>query len=675
MIFKRQSFYAKQRAAIYDERRYSLIEASTKAGKTSGCILWLSELAYTAGRPGWNFWWVAPVSAQAMIAFRRMMRALPREKFTANLSDKVITTNKGTHIFFKSGDKPDSLYGEDVYAAVVDEASRIKEDSWHAIRSTLTFTRGPVRIIGNVKGRKTWFYQMARKAEKGDPEMGYHKLTAYDAVAAGVLARSEIDDAERTLPPHVFRELYLAEPAADGGNPFGGDDVIDSRLCELSTKPPIVWGWDLAKHVDWTVGIALDEDGKVCRFARFQLPWGETIARIRRETRHVNALVDSTGVGDPIVEELQRGSRNYEGYNFNPSSKQKLMEGLAAAIQSNTIGYPDGPIPMELKTFEYEYCLAPTTKVLTGDLRWVEVGSIRIGDEVLAFDEYPQEGEASRKWQRARVTSAAEIIRPCYRLILSDGTEFIASAEHRWLTAHAAGRGRYDWRQTNELRPISARDKSPRFSASKLTRLLRPWNEDASYEAGYLAGIFDGEGWLINQDLKARGYPGRRFGLGFAQRENEVAHRSREILTRYGFSWSEGRGAVIQFTINGGLPEYLRLLGLIRPARLLSKFANATFGRMEAIEQPTLVALECIGEYPVTALGTTTGTIVAEGIATHNSAFGVRYSAQEGFDDDCVMALALAVYHKAHAPSLFRFGSDEDVARIARARDTRSSYG
>ena len=37
---------------------------------------------------------------------------------------------------------PDSLYGEDVYGAVIDEASRMKEDAWVAIQSTLTATRG-----------------------------------------------------------------------------------------------------------------------------------------------------------------------------------------------------------------------------------------------------------------------------------------------------------------------------------------------------------------------------------------------------------------------------------------------------------------------------------------------------------------------------------------------------
>jgi hypothetical protein len=59
-------------------------------------------------------------------------------------------------IRFKSGEKTDSLYDEDVWAAVLDEASRMREEAFHAIRSTLTATRGKVRLIGNAKGRKNW---------------------------------------------------------------------------------------------------------------------------------------------------------------------------------------------------------------------------------------------------------------------------------------------------------------------------------------------------------------------------------------------------------------------------------------------------------------------------------------------------------------------------------------
>ena len=52
-------------------RRISVIEASTKSGKTEGCITWLMEMAMS-GRLGVNYWWVAPISTQAALAFGRM---------------------------------------------------------------------------------------------------------------------------------------------------------------------------------------------------------------------------------------------------------------------------------------------------------------------------------------------------------------------------------------------------------------------------------------------------------------------------------------------------------------------------------------------------------------------------------------------------------------------------
>src|SRR5215472_8679373 len=191
--FHRPPLYPKQYAAIYDDKRISCIEASTKAGKTIGCIIWLLEQACTNGRAGWHYWWVGPVSEQASIAFRRMQAAIDRDRFVAAQSHpQHIRLWNGATIWFKSGDKPNSLYGEDVQAAVVDEASRTKEESWIALRSTLTYTRGQVRCIGNVHGRKNWFYRLARRGEEGDPEIAYHKITAYDAAMAGVLDEKEI---------------------------------------------------------------------------------------------------------------------------------------------------------------------------------------------------------------------------------------------------------------------------------------------------------------------------------------------------------------------------------------------------------------------------------------------------------------------------------------------------
>jgi hypothetical protein len=352
--YRRPRLYDKQRAFLFNPARYSVTEASTKTGKTVGCLCWLFEQAAQGGE-GKNYWWVAPTTDVANIAFVRMKRAVPREFYTTNETHKTITLTNGSIIWFKGSDKPDSLYGEDVYACVIDEATRCKAESWYAVRSTLTATRGPIRIIGNVKGRKNWAYNLARKAEAGAQDMAYFKLTAYDAVAGGVLAIEEVEDAKRTLPEDVFRELYLAEPSDDGGNPFGLS-AIRACIAPRSTEPPRWWGWDLAKSVDYTVGIGLDAHGVVSYFDRWRSPWEMTIAKINGACHGQPALVDSTGVGDPVLESLQRTlGHQFEGYKFTSASKQQLMEGLAVAIQQRRIRFPEGPIVQELETFEYEY--------------------------------------------------------------------------------------------------------------------------------------------------------------------------------------------------------------------------------------------------------------------------------------------------------------------------------
>jgi hypothetical protein len=133
--------------------------------------------------------------------------------------------------------------------------------------------------------------------------------------------------------------------------------------------------------------------------------------------------------------------------------------------------------------------------------------------------------------------------------------------------------------------------------------------------------------------------------LGFAQKENVVAQTMRGMLHERGFRWSENeRAECIQFNILGGWAEYARLLGTIRPRRLMEKWQTTIprMGILRACANPQVEAIEFLGEREVTALATTTGTLIANGVATHNTRLGVRYSAPAGEHDDCVCALALA---------------------------------
>lgn len=356
--YTRPPMYEKQQAFVDSPARYTIVEASTKTGKTIACLIWLFEQAIK-GKSGDNFWWVAPVYVVAGIAYSRLKKELtearlPSGVWTARDSDRIIELVGGRKIWFKSADKPDNLYGDDVAAAVIDEATRCKPEAWYAVRSTLTATRGPIKIIGNVRGKKNWAYQMARKAEAGEPDHAYFRLTAYDAVEGGVLELAEVEDAKRNLPDSVFKELYLAVASEDGSNPFG---IAAIRKCikPMSTNPAACHGIDLAKSHDWAVNLGLDAAGITCHLDRWQGDWASTKRRILDCIGDKPTLIDSTGVGDPIVEDINRERPNATGFKFSSTSKQQLMEGLAASIQRGEIGIPEGWLIDELECFEYEY--------------------------------------------------------------------------------------------------------------------------------------------------------------------------------------------------------------------------------------------------------------------------------------------------------------------------------
>lgn len=345
------ALYRAQHDAIYHPARYVIIEASTKAGKTAGCLVWQLGQCFEHGG---NHWWVAPVYAQARMAWSRARDLVPRGLLAgSNRSELTLTLANGAVWTFRSGEKPDNLYGEDVRSAVIDEASRCRDEVWHAVRSTLTATGGQCRMIGNVRGRSNFHYTLARKAEAGEPGYHYARLTAWDAVDGGVIPRSEIEDARRSLPEHVFRELYEAIPSDDGGNPFGLDAIVACSQPMPDTEP-VVWGADVARVHDWTVVVGIDANAQVCRVHRWRKPWGETVERIAEICGRTPGYIDATGAGDVVSEMLARKGVALEPFVFSASSKQQIMERLALGLQQRHLRIPDsGVVRTELETMEY----------------------------------------------------------------------------------------------------------------------------------------------------------------------------------------------------------------------------------------------------------------------------------------------------------------------------------
>ena len=341
--------HAGQRRVIDEARRFNVLMCGRRFGKTT---LGKDRIGRAAWR-GMPTAWFAPTYKLLTEVWRELLDMLAPEVESSNVQERQIRLKTGGLIDFWSLDHPDAGRGRKYGLVVIDEAGLVSdlEQAWHgAIRPTLADLRGSAWFLGTPKGRR-FFYTLYALGQSGDPGwMSWRIPTSYNPF----IAASEIEAARASMPEATFRQEFEGVPADDSGNPFGMDAIKDCASMPLTPGPAVAKGWDLAKSVDWTVGIGLDAQGCVCEFDRFQLGWEETEAKILAETA-CRSLVDSTGVGDPILERLQRKSALFEGFKFTSTSKQQLMDGLRAAIQRREIRFPDGPIRDELETFEYQY--------------------------------------------------------------------------------------------------------------------------------------------------------------------------------------------------------------------------------------------------------------------------------------------------------------------------------
>ena len=257
----------------------------------------------------------------------------------------------GGSIEFWSLENPLAGRSRKYKVAIIDEAAfnRNLWQSWtEAIRPTLTDLKGSAWFMSTPKGKND-FYKLWMRGQTGEPDwMSWQMPT----ITNPFIDPSEIAAAQRDLPDLAFKQEYLAEFNDNVANPFGLDYI---RICtgRISNEPAVCFGIDLAKSFDWTVIIGLDKFGNVCHFDRFQRPWNETKEIIRRLPRGA-IKIDSTGVGDPITEDIQRERGDVHSFKYTSTSKQQLMEGLAAAIHQRKLIFPDGVIRAELESFEYQ---------------------------------------------------------------------------------------------------------------------------------------------------------------------------------------------------------------------------------------------------------------------------------------------------------------------------------
>ncbi|MGF2949136.1 intein-containing Rv2578c family radical SAM protein [Microbacterium alcoholitolerans] len=170
------------------------------------------------------------------------------------------------------------------------------------------------------------------------------------------------------------------------------------------------------------------------------------------------------------------------------------------------------------------YCLSPETMVLCADGRQRPLRDLQIGDEIVGTE---RRG-AYRRYVRTTIQAKWHTQKPAYRVSLADGTELVASGDHRFLT----DRG---WKHVAD----AERGRRPHLTLNnrlmgfgRLANAVAPddLEDDAEYRRGYLTGMIRGDGMIFHGS-----YPSEkrvrvihRFRL--ALKDHEALDRTRKYL-------------------------------------------------------------------------------------------------------------------------------------------------
>jgi hypothetical protein len=246
--------------------------------------------------------------------------------------------------------------GTNPIGVVYSEYSLMKVNVWEFIRPILAENGGWAIFVYTPRGmNEGWKILQQAKENKG----WWHELLTVDDTKA--ISEKVLIQEKKEMPSDLFDQEYYVKFIDGASSVFKKvENALSDEKHELKFGKRYQMGVDLAKYQDFTVITVIDlhtfDIVKQLRFNR--LSWDEQKEIIIREKRYWNnarTFIDSTGVGDPIVEDLQRQSPGIEAFHFSETSRTQLLNNLQMMFEHEKIKIPnDQGLIDELKSMQYE---------------------------------------------------------------------------------------------------------------------------------------------------------------------------------------------------------------------------------------------------------------------------------------------------------------------------------
>jgi len=325
-----------------------------------------------------TYWYVAPFLNQAKKIVWEEPEMLPKycppdiwDK--RNNSDLTIKFPNGSILYVLGADKPDSLRGPNPRGVVLDEYGDMKPEVWSGIVQPI-MTANPAAwtwFLGTPKGRNDFFAKYTHASQNQNPN--WHS-SMMKASTSGIIRPEDLAEAKNTTTAAFFGQEYECEFIESATSFFRRirTNTYDLLKLEENVLPLAGYsyqlGVDLAKYQDWTVITPFCLNTfKVGEQTRFnQVDWPMQKAKIEASYyrwKQPVVRIDSTGLGDPIVDdliamgvEIDRDAKEgqEEAVTFTGKRRRQLLDNLAIMIEQDRIKMPnDEGLMSELESFQY----------------------------------------------------------------------------------------------------------------------------------------------------------------------------------------------------------------------------------------------------------------------------------------------------------------------------------
>ena len=280
-------------------------------------------------------------------------------------------------------------------------------------------------------------------------------------------------------------------------------------------------------------------------------------------------------------------------------------------------------------------CVTTDTKILKNDLSWIEAKDLKIGDELVGFDEGSMgtcrdsdkkwKGQGNRKYKSSIVTGH-EIKKAFVKRVKFDDGSFVdVTEDHQWLSLGIKDNN-YRWRKTSEL-SVGYRCPKP----------FDFWEVQNNYNSGYISGMIDADGTVSKDGL---------YSISIYQSEiknKDICNKLEKILKEENIEYTidtietskiisttyKGNPGTVYNNVNSISNTY-RILGtsndkieIIGRYNIQKGIRSFSADRMGFLKTPserirTIVSIETVGEKDIVVMQTSEKTFIANGYLMHN---------------------------------------------------------